>query len=105
MLLLGSNIHGKTSQKVKTDDILKACVCYLQICTHVSILHLCYNFALVLHENALIFKCATLYMHYYVCSTDCNVQIFIRRFNVLIISDQPCTQLNILWDKCVQNIL
>ena len=56
MLLLGSNIHGKTSQKVKTDDILKACVCYLQICTHVSILHLCYNFALVLHENALIFS-------------------------------------------------
>ena len=53
MLLLASNIHGKTSQKVKTDDILKACVCYLQICTHVSILHLCYNFALVLHENAL----------------------------------------------------
>ena len=56
MLLLASNIHGKTSQKVKTDDVLKACVCYLQIYTHVSILHSCYNFALVLQENALIFS-------------------------------------------------
>ena len=52
MLLLVSNIHGKTSQKVKTDDILKACVFYLQICTHVSILQLC----IVLHENALVFS-------------------------------------------------
>ena len=56
MLLLASNIHGKTSQQVKTDEILKACVCYLQICTHVSILHSCYNFALVLHENAHVFS-------------------------------------------------
>ena len=61
MLVLASNIHGKTSQKVKTDDILKACVCYLQICTHVSILHSCYNFALCymkMHMFSANQKCA-----------------------------------------------
>ena len=63
MLLLASNIHGKTSQKVKTDDVLKACVCYLQIYTHVSILHSCYNFALCymrMHLFSANLKCAIL---------------------------------------------
>ena len=76
MLLLPSNIHGKTSQKVKTDDILKACVCYLQICTHVSILHSCYNFALVLHENALVFS----------LSEVCNSFIYIITFVAQILT-------------------
>ena len=60
MLLLASNIHGKTSQKVKTDDILKP-VCYLQICTHVTILHSCYNFAfcyMKMHMFSANQKCA-----------------------------------------------
>ena len=76
MLLLASNINGITSQKVKTDDILKACVCYLQIYTHVSILHLCYNFALVLHENALIFS----------QSEVCNSFIYIITFVAQIVT-------------------
>ena len=76
MLLLASNIHGKTSQKVKTDDVLKACVCYLQICTHVSILHSCYNFALLLHENALAFS----------QSEVCNFFIYIITFVAQIVT-------------------
>ena len=76
MLLLASNINGITSQKVKTDDILKACVCYLHIYTHVSILHSCYNFALVLHENALIFS----------QSEVCNSFIYIITFVAQIVT-------------------
>ena len=38
MLLLVNNVHEKTSWKVKTDDILKTC----------------YNYALMLYENALL---------------------------------------------------
>ena len=29
MLFLGNNVQEKTSQKVKTDEILKACACCL----------------------------------------------------------------------------
>ena len=29
MLFLDNNVQEKTSQKVKTDEILKACACYL----------------------------------------------------------------------------
>ena len=45
MLLLVNSVHGKTSQKVKTDNVRAICR-----------LHLCYNFALVLQENALLFS-------------------------------------------------
>ena len=45
MLLLVNNVHGKTSQKVKTDNLRALC--------H---LHLCYNFVLVVQENALLFS-------------------------------------------------
>ena len=63
MLLLARNIHGKTSQKVKTDDILKACMCYLQFalmlqfCTRVTTLHLCY---MKMHMFSANQKCAIL---------------------------------------------
>ena len=46
MLLFVDKAHEKTSQKVKKDVDAK-CTCSL---------HLCYNFALLLHENALIFS-------------------------------------------------
>ena len=45
--LLVYNVHEKISQKVKTDKTLKACPLFLN-------LHSCYNFALVLHKNALV---------------------------------------------------
>ena len=47
-LLPVNNVHEKTAQKVKKDEILKACAR--------SNLHMCYNFALALHENALVFS-------------------------------------------------
>ena len=43
-----NNANEKTAQKVEKDEILKACAR--------SNLHMCYNFALVLHENALVFS-------------------------------------------------
>ena len=43
-----NSIPEKTAQKVEKDEILKACAR--------SNLHMCYNFALVLHENALVFS-------------------------------------------------
>ena len=49
MLLLDNNVHEKTSWRVK---IKKICKCLQAICN----LHSCYNFALVLHENVLIFN-------------------------------------------------
>ena len=48
ILLLVNNTHEKTSQIVKTNMNLTAHA----ICN----LHLCYNFALMLHENALVFS-------------------------------------------------
>ena len=42
MLLLVNNVYEKTSWRVRTDKILKASAHY--------------NFALLLHENALIFR-------------------------------------------------
>ena len=46
----------KASQKVKTDEILIAKVCTLfLIWTRVTILHSCYNFALVFMKNAQVF--------------------------------------------------
>ena len=51
-----------TSQKVKTDKILAVQACFLQftlmllLCTHVTTLDLCYNFALVLHEKCTSFQ-------------------------------------------------
>ena len=55
MLLPVNNLHEKISQKSETDEILKACALLVN-CARVTTLHLCYNFALVLHENALVFS-------------------------------------------------
>ena len=44
----------KTSQEVKTDEILKACA--RSFCPGVTTLDPRYDFALVLHENALVFS-------------------------------------------------
>ena len=60
MLLFVDKAHEKTSQKVKKDVHAK-CTCNL---------HLCYNFALLLHENALIFS----------QSEGCNFFMFIIKF-------------------------
>ena len=63
MLLLASNIDGKTSQKVKTDDILKpvCAICkfalMLQFCTRVTTLLLCY---MKMHLFSANLKCAIL---------------------------------------------
>ena len=51
ILLLVDNVHEKTSQKVKTDEILKA----VRFDLHYFALVLHEN-ALVLHENALVFS-------------------------------------------------
>mgnify|MGYP006963849597 CR=1 FL=1 len=50
MSLFAINVHEKTSQKVKTDEILKAC-------------KRCLYFALVLHENALVFSQKRKFFH------------------------------------------
>ena len=56
MLLLFNNVPGKKKpQKVKTDEILKACA-LLVVFTRVTTLQSCYNFAGVLHENAIVFS-------------------------------------------------
>ena len=49
MLILINNLYEKTSQKGKTDEILK------RTCA-IRNLHSCNNFAFVLHENALVFS-------------------------------------------------
>ena len=54
MLLLVIMYMKKTSQEVKTDEILKACA--RLFCPGVTTLDLRYDFALVLHENALVFS-------------------------------------------------
>ena len=52
MLSLVNNVHDKTSQEGKTDEKFETMDMFFVICTCVITLHLCYNFALVLHENA-----------------------------------------------------
>ena len=54
MLSLVNNVHDKTSQEGRTDENFETMDMFFVICTCVIILHLCYNFALVLHENALV---------------------------------------------------
>ena len=54
MLLLVIMYMKKTSQEVKTDEILKACA--RLFCPGVTTLDPRYDFALVLHENALVFS-------------------------------------------------
>ena len=55
MLELINNLHERTSEKVKTDKILTVCVPF-KICSCVTTLHLCYNFALVLHKKCTCFQ-------------------------------------------------
>ena len=50
------NVHEETSQKVKTDKMLKAYAHYLYFGLCVTTLHLRYDFVLVLHENAPVFS-------------------------------------------------
>ena len=65
MLLLVHSLHEKISPEAKTDEILKVCATYL-------LLHSCYNFVLVLHENAFVlsqkrvifFVCVHYYSYY-----------------------------------------
>ena len=56
MLLLVIIYMKKTSKNVKTGKILKACAHYLYLGLCVTTMHLRYDFALVLHENALVFS-------------------------------------------------
>ena len=49
------NVHEKTSHKVKTDEILKACALFV-IYNPVTTLHSRYNFVLQLYENAHVFS-------------------------------------------------
>ena len=66
MLLLVNNVHGKTSQKVKTDNVRAICR-----------LHLCYNFALVLQENALLFsqsEAHNFFMYIVTATTDSRIR-------------------------------
>ena len=56
MLLLVTMYIEKTSQKVKTDEILKACPNYFVFCPRVTTMHLRYNVAVVLHKNVLVFS-------------------------------------------------
>ena len=61
MLVLASNVHEKTSLKVKTEEIWK---CVYAICN----LHSCYNFALVLQ----LYTCYAR-MHWFSASQKCVI--------------------------------
>ena len=50
------NVHEKTSQKVKKGEIFESVRALFVICTRVTTLDPRYNFALVFHENALVFR-------------------------------------------------
>lgn len=56
MLSLVNNIHEKTSKRVKTDVTFDSADMLFVICNRVTTLHSCYNFALALHEKALVFS-------------------------------------------------
>ena len=54
MLSLVNNIHEKTSKRVKTDVTFNSADMLFVICTHVITLQSCYNFALVLQLCTLV---------------------------------------------------
>ena len=56
MLLLFNTVHGKKNAESQERRNFESVRALLVICTRVTTLQSCYSFAIVLHENAIVFS-------------------------------------------------